>query len=137
MVQAKQVTNLMREGSFEIVRAWRAVSRKLQLSPIVRPWSRIDAYVCFGDVPCFRIEEDARASGSRCGVERFVFSSGGNCQQADSVACFCRTNRSGLRPGDGKVDIRQAGPASERSPGRADHITIGFDVCAGRKQRGG
>src|SRR5215204_497411 len=136
MVQAKQVTNLMSECSFEIVRAGRAVSRKLQLSPIIGPWSRINAYVCFGNVPCFRIEEDARASGSRCGVERFIFSSGGNCQQADSVACFCRANRSELRPGDGKVNIRQAGPASERSSGRADYIAIGFDVCAGEKQRG-
>ena len=91
MVQAKQVPNLVRECSFEIVRAGRAVSRKLQLSPIVSPWSRIDAYVCFGDVSCLRIVKDARAAGSRCGVERFVFSGGGNCQQADPVSCFRRT----------------------------------------------
>jgi hypothetical protein len=86
MVQSEQVTDLVCECRFEIVRAGGAVSGKLKLSSIFGAWSWIDADVCFGDVACFGIEEDARASGCRFGVERFVFGSDGDRQKTDSVA---------------------------------------------------
>jgi hypothetical protein len=69
------MTNLVCERGFEIVSAGRAVGGKLQLRSVFSAWPRIDADVCFGDVACFRIEEDARASGGRVGVEGFVFRS--------------------------------------------------------------
>ncbi len=75
MVQPEQVTDFVCEGRFEIVRAGRAVSGELKLRSVIGARSWIDADVCFGDVAGFGIEENARASGCRFGVERFVFRS--------------------------------------------------------------
>src|SRR4051794_36442049 len=105
MVQSEQVPDLVCEGRFEIVRAGRAVSGKLKLSSVFGARSWIDADVCLGDVAGFGIEEDARASGGRFGVERFVFGRGGDRQETDAVACFRGTDGSRLRPRHDEVDI--------------------------------
>src|SRR6185436_4390862 len=135
MVQPEQVTNLVSERGFEIVRAGRAVSGKLKLSSVFGARSWIDTDVCFGDVACFGIEEDARATGGRFGVERFVFGSDGDRQQTNSVACFCGTDGSRRGPRDEEVDIRETGPACKRAACSADDVAIRFDVRAGREQR--
>ena len=136
MVQTKQVPDLVCESRFEIVRAGRAISGKLKLSSIFGARSRIDADVGFGDVASFGIEEDARASGCRFGIECFVFGRGSDRQQTDAVACFRGTDGSRLRPRNDEVDIRKTGPARECATRSADDVTIRFDIWAGREQRG-
>ena len=105
VVQAEQVTDFVCESRFEIVRAGRAVSGKLQLSAILGPRLWVDADVGFGDAACFGIKKDARASGRGFRVKRFVFRSGGDGQQTDSVASLGGTDGGHGRPRDDKVDV--------------------------------
>src|SRR5215213_910750 len=134
MVQPEQVTNLVRERCFEIVRAGGAVSGKLKLSSVFGARSWIDADIGFGNVAGFGIEEDARASGGPFGIERFVLRSDGNRQQTDSITCFRGTDGSRRRPRDDEVDIRETGPASEGAACGADDVALRFDVRARREQ---
>src|SRR5689334_20673600 len=129
------MANLVCEGRFVIVRAGRAVCGELKLRSIFGARSRIDADVSLGDVARLGIEEDARASGRRIGVERFVFGRRGDGQETDPVARVCGTNGSRGRPGHDEVDIRETGPAGEGAACGADDVAIRFDVRAGREQR--
>src|SRR5512145_1284290 len=104
------MADLVREGGFKIVGAWRAVCRKLQLSSVLSLWSWIDAHVGLSDGARFRIEEYARAASGGFKVERFVFSCWRDCDQVYAVAGCGWTDGSDRRSRHDEVDIRQTGP---------------------------
>jgi hypothetical protein len=55
VIQTKQMSDLVREGGFEIVSAGGTVGGKLYFGSVVSAWARVNTDVSFSNRACFRI----------------------------------------------------------------------------------
>src|SRR6476620_2364848 len=107
MIETKQVSDLVGERCFEIVRAGCAVSGKLKIGSVFGARLRINADVRFGNRAGFGIEKDTRARGCRVGIEEFVLRRVGDSDETHAVAAFGWADGVYRTPVNDEVDVRE------------------------------